>query len=150
MKKYHLKINDNNYQVEVLSVEGNMAKVIVNDEPYEVMLDDKAVNDDSPARIVEEILRESKPAKSAAPATNNNKPAQPASGTSAVKSPLPGKILDIYVKIGDKIAVGQNIICLEAMKMENNIHSEKAGTVTAINVQKGDTVLEGDKLVEIG
>ncbi|MNH44459.1 Glutaconyl-CoA decarboxylase subunit gamma [compost metagenome] len=66
-----------------------------------------------------------------------------------IKSPLPGKVLDIFVKQGDQISRGQTVICLEAMKMENNIISDRDGVVVAIHTQKGDTVLEGHKLIEV-
>jgi biotin carboxyl carrier protein len=78
-------------------------------------------------------------------------PAAPkGAGAGIIKSPLPGKVLDIMVKPGDKVHVGQTIICLEAMKMENNINSDREGEVISIHAQKGDTVLEGDKLISIG
>ena len=47
------------------------------------------------------------------------------------------------------MAIGQKIITLEAMKMENNINSDKEGKVTNIKIKKGDAVMEGDVLVEI-
>ena len=67
----------------------------------------------------------------------------------AVKSPLPGVILDIKVKEGDTVKRGQTIIILEAMKMENNINANKDGKVAEIKVNKGDSVLEGTDLVII-
>ena len=70
-------------------------------------------------------------------------------GADAVKSPLPGVVNDILVKIGDTVNVGQTVLILEAMKMENNINAIKSGKVTAIKVNKGDSVLEGTELIII-
>jgi biotin carboxyl carrier protein len=68
----------------------------------------------------------------------------------AIKSPLPGIILDISVKPGDIVKLGSRLLVLEAMKMENNIDSDKEGTVLSVSVNKGDSVLEGDTLLIIG
>ena len=57
-------------------------------------------------------------------------------------------ILDIKVNVGDTVKKGHTII-IEAMKMENNINADKDGKITAINVSKGDSVLEGNDLVII-
>ena len=53
------------------------------------------------------------------------------------------------VDVGDAVKKGQTIIILEAMKMENNINADKDGKITAINVSKGESVLEGTDLVII-
>ena len=66
-----------------------------------------------------------------------------------VKSPLPGTILSVNVKEGDRVAPRQNLFVLEAMKMENNIDAERGGVVKSIHVQKGATVMEGDLLIVI-
>ena len=73
-----------------------------------------------------------------------------------VKSPLVGTFYAApaedaapYVAVGDTVKKGQVIIILEAMKMENNINADKDGKITAINVSKGDSVLEGNDLVII-
>ena len=68
----------------------------------------------------------------------------------ARESPLPGVILDIRIKEGDTVAVGQTLVVLEAMKMENNIDSDRAGVVKSIKVNRGDSVLEGDVLITLG
>ena len=75
-------------------------------------------------------------------------PSAPSSGY-AVKCPLPGTVLSVKVQVGDKVASGQTLVVLEAMKMENNINADKDGKITAINVSKGDSVLEGNDLVII-
>ena len=55
----------------------------------------------------------------------------------------------IKVAVGDTVAVGQTLLVLEAMKMENNIDSDRAGVVKQICVQQGATVMEGDNLIVI-
>ncbi|MCF0161723.1 MAG: biotin/lipoyl-binding protein [Fusobacterium necrophorum] len=95
-----------------------------------------------PAPVVEEP--KAAPVEAPAPAATTS------SGTAnAVVSPMPGVILDLKVKEGDTVTVGQTIVILEAMKMENEIVSEFAGKVTAIKVKKGDNVDTDAVLVEI-
>ncbi len=67
-----------------------------------------------------------------------------------VRAPIPGTVLDIRVKEGDKVSPDDVVIILEAMKMESEIHAENGGTVKKILVSKGDSVNEGDVLVKIG
>jgi len=90
------------------------------------------------------------PAVSAPAAVSTPAPAAaPTGGAGAVVSPMPGTILDVRVKEGDPVSVGQVVIILEAMKMETEIVSEVAGTVSAIKVKKGDTVDTDAVLVEV-
>jgi len=62
---------------------------------------------------------------------------------------MPGTVLDVKVKEGDAVAVGQVVIILEAMKMETEIVSEVAGSVAAVRVKKGDAVDTDTVLVEV-
>jgi biotin carboxyl carrier protein len=71
-------------------------------------------------------------------------------GAGLVKAPLPGTILQVFVKEGDLVKSGDKLLIMEAMKMENNITADTEGKVTAVKVKQGDAVLEGDVLVEIG
>lgn len=68
----------------------------------------------------------------------------------SVLAPLPGVIVEIKVGVGDVIKAGQMVAVLEAMKMENEIQAEYDGTVTAVNVAQGDSVLEGAVIAVIG
>lgn len=82
------------------------------------------------------------PAPEPAPA-----PAAPAvAGSFAQTAPMPGTILDIHVKVGDTVAANQPVMVLEAMKMENEVVAEQAGTIASINVEKGAMVNPGDTL----
>ena len=88
----------------------------------------------------------------AQPATAAAAPApapQPAAGANCVVAPLPGTVTEVLVKVGDKVSAGQNVLKLEAMKMENSITAESAGTVKAVRVQKGAQVQGGDVLIEM-
>ena len=67
-----------------------------------------------------------------------------------MKAPLPGTITELKVQVGQQVNVGDVVLVLEAMKMQNNIEAEYAGTVKAINVNNGDSVMEGSVLLTIG
>lgn len=142
MKEYKYKINGNTYKVTIGDIEENIAHVEVNGTPYNVEMEK------APKVVVKPVVRPATTAP-AAPTTQVVKPAAPSTGKSGVKSPLPGVILDIKVNVGDTVKKGQVIIILEAMKMENNINADKDGKITAINVSKGESVLEGTDLVII-
>lgn len=88
------------------------------------------------------------PAPVAAPAPAPA-PAPAAAGGQTVEAPMPGKILDIKVKVGDAVGYGQCVIVMEAMKMETEIVAPAAGTVASINVSTGDSVETGAVLVTL-
>lgn len=163
MKQYNFKINGNEYNVTINSVDGNVADVTVV-ASYKVELGGSAssisVQSGASAQPVQAAPQAapapaSQPAQApAAPAAQPAAapaPAPAASGAGKpVTSPLPGVIVDITVKVGDAVKAGQKVAVLEAMKMENDIEADHAGTVTAIHVNKGDSVLEGVPIVTIG
>ena len=66
-----------------------------------------------------------------------------------VEAPLPGRIIDICVKVGDKVKVGDTVAILEAMKMENSITTNYAGTVKQILASVGDAVSANAILIEV-
>ena len=143
MKEYKYKINGNLYNVVIGDIEDNIAHVEVNGTHYTVEMEKKPKAAPAPKPVARPVAKPAA-APAAAPVA---KPA--ASAKSGVKSPLPGVILDIKVNVGDEVKKGQTIIILEAMKMENRINADKDGKVTAINVSKGESVLEGTDLVII-
>ena len=143
MKEYKYKINGNEYAVAINEVCDTTAKVTVNGEEYTVEWE-KPV-EEKPVVKVQPVA--AKPAQAAAPAA---KPAQAAVDGHAIKTPLPGVIIDVKVNVGDTVAKGQTVVVLEAMKMENNINADRDGKVTDIRVAKGDTVADGAVLVVLG
>lgn len=149
MKEYKLKINGNEYAVAVKNVEDNSAEVIVNGTAYEV--DVQGMVAPKVTKTPKIVQSPSVPAGDSHPAVQTtSSPAKTAAGVGGIKSPLPGVILDVNVKEGDTVKVGQHLLLLEAMKMENNIDADRDGVVQSIKVRKGDPVLEGDLLITIG
>lgn len=142
MSTYNLKINGKQYNVTVNSVEGNNASVNVNGVDYNVEIEGGA------APVVAPVAAPVA-APAAAPATPAPAPAVAPAGGKSIVSPLPGVIISVDVKEGQAIKRGQKVAVIEAMKMENEILAEFDGTVTAIHVSKGDSVLEDAKIVTI-
>ena len=70
-------------------------------------------------------------------------------GAGKVTVPMQGTIVKVVVEEGQEVAEGDTVVVLEAMKMENNIAADKAGTVKAVKVSVGDSVGAGDIVVEI-
>jgi acetyl-CoA/propionyl-CoA carboxylase biotin carboxyl carrier protein len=70
-------------------------------------------------------------------------------GSGSVTVPMQGTIVKVLVNVGDTVEEGQTVCVLEAMKMENNIAADKAGTVTEIKVEAGQSVGSGDVVVTI-
>ncbi|MEZ7885181.1 hypothetical protein SDC9_208114 [bioreactor metagenome] len=147
MKEYKLKINGNEYIVNVAGVEDSIAEVEVNGIPFKVEIDSPLKKQtvttpkvNKPASVQPTVAKPTATVVAAAPSL----------GEVAVSSPLPGVILDVVVKEGDAVKKGQKLMVLEAMKMENVIESSADGKVISIKVNKGDSVLEGAPLIIIG
>lgn len=150
MKKYSLKVNGHDYEVTIDEVNeaSTLAHVTVNGTAYEVEIEGgKAAAAKKPqvAPVPSVASNIAVTPTTAAP----SKPAAvaPVGGGHTVKSPLPGTVLTVKVAVGDKVAPGQTMVVLEAMKMENNIDADRAGVVKAVCVQQGATVMEGDNLI---
>lgn len=151
MNKYQYKVQGVDYDVEIEEVEGNLAKVSVNGIQFEVELK-RPIN---PAHAIHKpkvsAPRPAAQQSESAPVPPVAQQSTVATGEgSAIKAPLPGTIMSVNVKVGDKVNQGDTVCVLEAMKMQNNIESEYTGTVTSIVVNQGDSVMEGAVLLTIG
>jgi len=70
-------------------------------------------------------------------------------GEARVSAPMPGLVIGVPVEMGASITLGQTVVVLEAMRMENDLAAPRAGTIKEIKVSKGQTVNQGDVLVVI-
>ena len=132
MRKFKVNVNGVSYNVEVQE-EG----VVVNAAPAAVAVAAAPV----PAPTA---------APAPAPAVAKSAPVEVAAGDTTINSPMPGKIVKVLVKVGDKVKKGDNIVILEAMKMQNEIPTMVAGTVKSISVSAGQGVKPGEVLAVIG
>jgi len=137
MRRYKFTISGNKYNVEIKSIEENIAEIEVNGTSYRVALGKEIKTPQTP-----KLVRYTPPAPPKAPVLNTP-------GLSMVKAPLPGTIIAIAVTPGMQIKLEEPVLVLEAMKMENNVFAEKPGIVKTIRVAVGDTVMQGDILIEI-
>ena len=142
MKNFKFKINGTTYSVDINTVEGQVIELELNGTAYTVELD-KEVKQTKTPKLVRPVAV---PSTDSTPQTVKTTK----SGAQTVKSPLPGTVLDVYVNVGDVVKVGQKLIMLEAMKMENIIDSDLDGKILEIKARKGDSIMEGDVLITIG
>jgi len=137
MKSYKFKIRGHEYEVDIKSVEGNVFNIEVNGTNYVVEMDREVKTTKTPTLVRNAVPTHKKIAKK----TNE--------GITKIKCPLPGNIMNIYVKQGDQVQKGDKLIMYEAMKMENQILAEKDGVIASIKVNVGDSVLQDDVIMEI-
>lgn len=148
MKTYKFNIGGKPYEVIVNSIEGAQASVTVNGKNYDVDIE-SGIDAPIVSVPVAPVQAAPAPAVPAQAQASQPAPAQGGKGT-PVLSPLPGVILKVEVTVGQAVKTGQTVAVLEAMKMENSIEAECDGTVTAIHVTKGESVLENAPIVTIG
>jgi len=151
-KTLQLEINGKSYAVTIKEFNAYEAVVSLNDKTYRVGLKDlgleqvadltqKIASPENSAPIVPmTIPRESGPVL--------HKP-KTVTHASAVVAPLPGLIQRISVNVGEIVKIGQQVIIMEAMKMENEIAAPRDGRIKSIRVRVGDSVNEGDILIEL-
>ena len=145
MKTYKFKINGKDYDVTIGEAEGKMLQVNVNGADYQVELENAPVAAPAAPVTAAPAAATPAPAATAAPAA----PKAPTGAGEKVNPPLPGVIVEVSVKEGQAVKTGQKVAVLEAMKMENEISASKDGTITAIHVNKGDSILDGAPIVTI-
>jgi len=138
MKTYKFKVNENGYTVNIKSQEDNIISLEVNGTSYDVVLKQDIKKTKTPTLVRAASKRPAEPLK-----------VNPKSSKTRIVAPIPGVVMSIDVKVGDTLKVGDRMLVLEAMKMENNIVCEKAGTITAMNISVGQQVLQDEVMIEL-
>ncbi len=139
MKNYKFTINGNEYEVEMKNFEENIATIEVNGTEYDVEVHREMKTPKTPTLVRPAVQTK----------RTDSKIKKTISSAAAIKAPLPGNILSILVKEGQDVKKGEKLLVYEAMKMENDVLAEKDGTVGTIKVAVGDSVLQGDTLLDM-
>jgi biotin carboxyl carrier protein len=152
MRKYRITIGDQTYVVEIEDPQASPVQVQVDGKPFQVYVDWEGTDDG--AAVTPEVCQSSPGEPAAPPAVQSPRvEAGPRARESAdaaadtLVAPMPGTILAVAVREGERVAVGQEVCVLEAMKMKNSIKSPREGTIAEVAVGAGATVAHGDVLV---
>ena len=135
MRKFKVSVNGTSYMIEVAE-EGVVSVAAPVAAPVPV----------APAAPVAHVAVVPAPVAAQAPVAAA---VEVAAGDTPITAPMPGKVSKIMKKAGDKIAKGECIMTLEAMKMQNEIGAPVGGTIKSINVNKGDGVKPGQTMAVI-
>lgn len=146
MRTYTLTIEGRTFKVAVKAFTPEEAKLEVDGDAYTVRIDD-IVSDAGPRPI------RSVPRTATSPGGPKPRPSGPApaaaGGAGGVTAPIPGLVLEVFVKEGQEVSGGEPVLKMEAMKMETVINAPSEGTVQSIAVHTGDTVTQGQQLMVI-
>ena len=145
-KKYNLVIDGKRFSVEVDDLVGGRTTVVLDGESYSVQLEEQAPE---PTEV------ESPTSSTAAPSIPIPTPISPAvtpahgndRNDGVLRSPMPGRIVEVKVEPGDRVSKGDIVLRFEAMKMENNILAPFDGVVTKVLVRNGEEVHQSAELM---
>ena len=159
MRRYTLDVNGTDFTVDVQELDADLFEVTVADQIYQVSLGgDVAVAGaaaPAPAAAPRPAPAPAAPRPAAAPAPAAAAPAaapkkapKGGGGANVQTAPMPGVIISVTVKVGDKVTRGQQVAVLDAMKMHNSVGATKDGTVAEIYVSEGQSVNHGDAIIK--
>lgn len=145
VKSYRLVVNDKEYTVEIGDLSQSPLTVVVNGQTYRVEVQGEDTVSEKPTASV---VREAELGKKVVTPPAVTRPRVEAVA-GAVTAPLPGKVLGIKVKEGDRVKTGDALFIVESMKMEITIPAPRDGMIKAIRVEVGQTVKQGAVLVDM-
>ena len=144
MKNFKFALNGNNYTVEINSFESKgeyeLARVLVNNNEYEIEIQ----HEQSKTPIIRQ-----KPLVQSAVERKQITERKGTEKLSTVYAPIPGVIIKINLKAGDEVKMGETVLILEAMKMQNEIQAPRDGKIKSLKLSPEDSVYEGDVLFEL-
>jgi biotin carboxyl carrier protein len=136
--KYVVKVADQYYEVEIEDIHARPIIARVEDQEFEVIPEDGA-------KLA--IQKEKKELKAV---ESSKHPSSPNTTPGELTAPLPGTVIEIFVRTGEYVEAGQVMLIIEAMKMKNSIRSTRAGKITEVLVSAGETVAHKQALVRFG
>jgi biotin carboxyl carrier protein len=150
-KTFKMTVNAKTHDIEVGDLSENPVRVLVNGELFHVHVEEVVIA--PPIAAPPSPAMTTGPAADAAPRSVEPARATKASqatDTRVVTAPMPGVVLAVKVKPGDRVKIGEEVCTLESMKMELNIMASREGVVSKVCVAVGQSVVHGMVLVELG
>lgn len=136
--KYIVKVGDQDYEVEIEDLFTRPIIARVEGQEFEVSLEEE---------VRPKLPNEPHPVAATEP---QKLPTSPATGNAELYAPLPGTVIEVFVRDGDHVEAGQVLLVIEAMKMKNSIRSTRTGEITELLVSAGQTVAHKQTLVRFG
>ena len=133
--KYTVKIADRSFEVEIEDIHARPVIARVDGQEFEVSPEE---NVPSAPQKEPALLK---------PVEVSKQPSSAGAGANEMTAPLPGTVIEIFVRAGDQLEAGQVILIIEAMKMKNSIRSTRAGKLAEVLVAAGQTVAHKQALV---
>jgi len=150
MKKYNFEIDGKKFEVEVNLLNSNDAQVKVNDKNFDIKISNN-LSEPKKSEPKKSEPKKSEPKKSEPKKSEPKIPDQSVQGNPGdLLALMPGKILKVLVSEGQKIKMGEPVIIMESMKMEQTIVSSTDGVINSINVNEGETIEVGSVMIVIG
>jgi len=146
--KLQIKVDDKLYELDMIKVEEGMYSILFEGKSYNVEIIEK----DSPKEYNVNTLEKSYDLEIIDAETRylmSRKGGDMEDEGNTISSPMPGKIVKITVKAGDKVVVGQTVIIVSAMKMESEYKAGKEGVIKEVHVSEGDTIEGNQPLITI-
>ncbi|MFB3118979.1 MAG: biotin/lipoyl-containing protein [Stenotrophomonas maltophilia] len=144
---FRVKVGDRWYTVEVGDLTRSPVEVIVEGESFFVDLENLPLPPQPPPRP--RRGRTGTPAVAALPPSATEAAPHQPSSDNILRSPMPGRVMSITVRPGQRVSAGEEVCVVEAMKMEQSIRAPRAGVIKAIHVQPLDSVSADDPLIEL-
>lgn len=150
--KLQVVIDGVTYEVEIADINARPVVATVDGERFEVWPEAPAASAAALGVASAPATPAVAPATTAAPATGA-RPSAPSSGngveSGVILAPIPGVVLSVKVKPGERVTVGQEVCVLEAMKMQNSIRARQAGIIAVVHVADGQHVKHHQPLLVI-
>ena len=142
--KYKITVNNQTYEVEIENINARPVIAHVDGERFEILPGDvnQAETKKEASKPAEKKSFSPNPVKTTSPAPN------PAISGNTLTAPLPGTVVDVFVKAGEKVEAGQVVLIIEAMKMKNSIRSVFSGTISEVLVSSGQSVAHKQALIK--
>ena len=141
--RLRIRVGNNWYNVEVGDLTHSPIEVTVEGETYSVEVEGL----DAQTRARPRRGRTETPGIVVPPPTSRTTPSSTADNV--IRSPMPGRVISILVRPGERVSAGQEVCVVEAMKMEQSIRATRDGVVKEVLVQPMDSVRTNDPLLEL-